>query len=337
MSNIKPIIAILLGDASGCGPEIIAKLAAAGKLAAGCRPVLIGDTRVFANAQTYAATNVPVAVISAVSEADWGGPVPFIDLKNLDPATFQLAKPNAECGRAMGESFLKALELAVNGDVHGIMYAPAHKAALNMGGFHYDSEAELFASVLDVRTYHNEINILYDVWTTRVTSHVPLKDVSGLLTRERVVEAIVFADTTLKKAGYEKPRVAVAAFNPHAGENGKFGTEEIEVIGPAVETAAAQGIDATGPYPADTIFDRAFKGQFDMVVTLFHDQGQIALKTKGFSEGVTVAGGMPVPICTPAHGTAFGKVGKGTADTKATENALRICCRMSVQALREKG
>lgn len=335
-NSTEPIVGILLGDASGCGPEIIAKLAATGKLSENCRPVIIGDSRIFANAQKYAGVVVPITVVVSVADATWGATLPFIDMRNLDPLSFQLANPNAECGRAVGEAFTLAIHLCMAGDIDGILYAPIHKQALSMGGYTFDSEADMFASVMGISTYHCEINILHDIWTSRVTSHVPLKDVSAMLTRERILEVIAFADHTLKKAGYEKPRIAVTAFNPHAGENGKCGREEIDVIQPAIAAAAAQGIDASGPYPADTIFDRAFKGQFDMVVTLYHDQGQIALKTKGFSEGVTVSGGLPIPLVTPAHGTAFGKVGKGSVDTRATENALRICCRMSLQSRREK-
>jgi 4-hydroxythreonine-4-phosphate dehydrogenase len=333
-SDNKPILGIHLGDASGCGPEIIAKIAASGKLAESCRPIIIGDSRVFAAAQSYTHVQVPIQVIDAPSEARWSGAIPFIDMKNLDPASFFLGVPNAKCGRAVGEAFVKAIDLCTAGELDGFLYAPIHKQALYMGGYTYESEAEMFASVMNVTGYHCEINILQSLWTTRVTSHVPLKDVSALLSKDKILETIVFGDATLKRAGYAQPRLAVTALNPHAGENGKCGREEIDVIAPAIAAAQAKGVDAKGPFPADTIFNRAFKGEFDMVVTLYHDQGQIALKTKGFSEGVTVPGGLPIPIATPAHGTAFGKVGKGTVDTTATENALRVCCGMGAERRR---
>jgi 4-hydroxythreonine-4-phosphate dehydrogenase len=332
----KPIIGIHLGDASGCGPEIVAKLAASGRLSEACRPILIGDARVFAAAQGYTGVQVPVQIVESPAQARWDGAIPLLDLKNLDPASFALGVPSAVCGRAVGEGLLKAIELAMAGEIDGVLYAPIHKQALFMGGFAYESESEMFASVMKVTGYHCELNILQNLWTARVTSHVPLKDVSGLLTRENILEAVVFGDATLKQAGIARPRIAVAALNPHAGENGKCGREEIEVISPAIAAAQAQGVDAKGPFPADTVFTRAFKGEFDMIVTLYHDQGQIALKTKGFSEGVTVPGGMPVPIATPAHGTAYGKVGKGTADVSATANALAVVCRMGVQRRRNR-
>ena len=326
----KPVIGILLGDASGCGPEIIAKLAASGKLEAGCRPILIGDARIFAKAQTYTGVRVPTAAVSSASDAAWPGPIPFLDLKNLDPDSFTPGSPNAECGRAAGEALIAAINFCLGGEIDGIVFAPLHKQALHMGGFAFESEAEMFASLMPT-PFHCEINILGDLWTTRATSHIPLKDVSAALSKERILQTIRFGDAALKQAGTAKPRLAVTALNPHAGENGKCGREEIDMIRPAVEAAMAEGIDIQGPYPADTIFYRAFKGEFDMVVTLYHDQGQIALKTKNFGEGVTVAGGFPIPICTPAHGTAFDKVGTGTVETRATKNALAICCRMSAR------
>ncbi len=327
----SPIIGIHLGDASGCGPEIIAKLAASGRLSEACRPILIGDARVFAAAQTYTGVEVPLQVVAAPAEARWDGALPFLDLANLDPADFALGTPSAACGRAVGEGFLKAIDLATAGEIDGFLYAPIHKQALSLGGFAYESESEMFAQAMRVTGYHCELNILQSLWTARVTSHVPLKDVSGLLTREGILETVTFGDATLKQAGIARPRIAVAALNPHAGENGKCGREEIEVIAPAVEAARAEGIAASGPFPADTVFTRAFSGEFDMVVTLYHDQGQIALKTKGFSEGVTVPGGMPVPIATPAHGTAYDKAGTGTAEVSATANALATVCRMAAR------
>ncbi|KAA5604259.1 4-hydroxythreonine-4-phosphate dehydrogenase PdxA [Roseospira marina] len=325
----SPIVGILLGDASGCGPEVIAKLAAAGTLTETCRPILIGDARVFAKAQTYAGVTVPTAIIAAPAEARWeDGSLPVLDLKNLDPATFALGEVSADCGRAVGETLTTAIKLALANQIDGILYAPIHKQALYLGGFTFESEEALFASLMETE-HHGEINILGNLWTTRVTSHIPLKDVSDALTQDRIEQTIAFGHDVLTQAGFDAPRLGVAALNPHAGENGKCGREEIDVIAPAVEAAAARGIDVRGPLPADTAFTRAFSGEFDMVVTLYHDQGQIALKTKNFSEGVTVAGGFPVPICTPAHGTAFDKAGTGTVNTRATENALGVCCRMS--------
>lgn len=180
----------------------------------------------------------------------------------------------------------------------------------------FESEGELMAHCFDVKGLYGEINVLENIQTVRVTSHIPLKNVSANLSKERILECIRLAYDTCKGSGIAEPRVAVSGLNPHNGENGKCGTEEIDVIIPAVEAARAEGMNVEGPFSADVVFMRAFRGDFDTVVTMYHDQGQIALKLRGF-EGVTVGGGQPYPIVTPAHGTAYGKAGKGTAATKA--------------------
>jgi 4-phospho-D-threonate 3-dehydrogenase / 4-phospho-D-erythronate 3-dehydrogenase len=169
--------------------------------------------------------------------------------------------------------------------------------------------------------------VLDGLWTTRVTSHVVLKDVPALITRERILAAIDLAHTTLRDGGTASPRIAVCGLNPHNGDDGSFGREEIEVIGPAVEEARARGYPVTGPFPADTIFLKA--SDFDAIVTMYHDQGQIAMKLMGFSRGVTVHGGLPIPIATPAHGTAFDIYGKGSAEIGATQAAFDICVAMA--------
>ncbi len=207
-SSDAPIVGVLLGDASGCGPEIVAKLAASGVLTRDVRPILFGDARIFANAQKYAGTNVPVAIVDSVKQAEWNGAIPLHDMKNLDPASFSLGVPNAECGRAVGEGLTLLIKLCLAGDIDGVLYAPIHKQALYMGGFHFDSEAEMFASLMPTTGYYGEINILGDTWTTRVTSHVPLMEVGKLLTKEKIVEAAEFGSRILKQAGYATPRLA---------------------------------------------------------------------------------------------------------------------------------
>ena len=186
--------------------------------------------------------------------------------------------------------------------------------------------------MLGVTGPHGELNALDNLWTSRVTSHVALKEVSGLITRERVIAGIELAHTTLVAAGVAQPRIAVCGLNPHNGENGSFGREEIDVIGPAVEEARRRGLPATGPFPADTIFLRA--KEVDAIVTMYHDQGQIAMKLMGFSRGVTVHGGLPIPIATPAHGTAFDIYGQGKANLGATQAAFDIVVAQSVSRSR---
>jgi 4-hydroxythreonine-4-phosphate dehydrogenase len=334
MTDAKPVLGVFLGDASGCGPELVAKIAANGALTAACRPLLIGDARVFARAQTYTGTSVKTRLFASPGEAHWdddGDGIPFYDMKNLDPAQFRLAEPNALCGRATIDGLTLAAQICLAGKTDGVLYAPIHKQAIGLADEHCKSEIDIFLRAMPGTGYHGEINILGDLWTTRVTSHIPLKDVSAALTKEGIVEAIHFGEGMLRRAGFATPRLAVAALNPHAGENGHCGREELDVIAPAVEAAAKAGVNVQGPFPADTVFDRAFGGEFDMVVTLYHDQGQIALKTRGFRAGVTVSGGFPIPLVTPAHGTAFTTAGKGTADEGAITCALAVASRMAAQ------
>jgi 4-hydroxythreonine-4-phosphate dehydrogenase len=183
--------------------------------------------------------------------------------------------------------------------------------------------------VLGFKGVATEFNVLEKLWNARVTSHIPLSKVSSSLSQENILEALQLTYDALRAAGFNPPRIGVAALNPHAGDGGNFGREEIDVIEPAVKKAQAKGLPAEGPFPADTVFVRATKGQFDAVLTMFHDQGQIAMKLMGFDRGVTVLGGFPFPICTPAHGTAYDIAGKGVANIGATRAALLLAAEMA--------
>ncbi|MDA8229604.1 MAG: 4-hydroxythreonine-4-phosphate dehydrogenase PdxA [Desulfitobacterium hafniense] len=211
----------------------------------------------------------------------------------------------------------------------GFVFAPLHKAAFKLGGHDFPDEHQLFAHYLECSGPFGEMNVLNNLWTSRVTSHIPLKDVSARLSISKIIDAIKLAHVTLTKAGYDLPKIAIAAVNPHSGESGTCGKEEIEIIQPAVIKCQDSGINVSGPYSADTVFIKAFKGEFDAVVTMYHDQGQIALKLMGFEHGVTICAGLPYPITTPAHGTAFDIVGKGIADHRAMEQAVIIAAKMA--------
>lgn len=197
-----------------------------------------------------------------------------------------------------------------------------------MGGNPHKDELHLLAEWLG-DTDISEINAAAGLFTTRVTSHVPLKDVVALISGDRIFRAIRLLHRTLVRAGVPTPRIAVAALNPHGGEHGLCGTEEEKVIAPAVELAREQGIPAEGPFPADTIFLRARRGDFHGVVTMYHDQGQIATKLLGFDRGVTIQGGLSVVVTTPAHGTAFDIAGKGIANPGAFQAAVRLAAQMA--------
>jgi 4-hydroxythreonine-4-phosphate dehydrogenase len=222
-----------------------------------------------------------------------------------------------------------ALTLANAGRVDAITFAPLNKQAMHLGGSPFPDELHFMADGLGWTGYVTEINVLDTLWTSRVTSHVGLRTVSGSVTRQGVLDAIGLIHRTLQLAGVKAPRLAVAALNPHGGEGGLFGREELDEIAPAVEEAKAAGIDASGPFPADTIFLRAKKGLCDAIVSMYHDQGQIAMKLMGFERGVTVQGGLPLPVTTPAHGTAFDIAGKGVATPSGLWNAYQLACRMA--------
>jgi 4-hydroxythreonine-4-phosphate dehydrogenase len=196
-------------------------------------------------------------------------------------------------------------------------------------GLNAEDEHVYMARYLGFDGYHSEINVLDDLMTTRVTSHIGLKDVAGNISQEKILQAVNLANDTLRLAGKKYPRIAVAALNPHAGDNGKFGREEIDILEPAIAKANANQINVTGPWPSDTVFLKAKRGEVDAVVTMYHDQGQIAIKLLGFERGVTVAGGLPIPVATPAHGTAFDITGKNKANVSATRQAFTLLVSMA--------
>jgi 4-hydroxythreonine-4-phosphate dehydrogenase len=222
----------------------------------------------------------------------------------------------------------RCMDAALAGEIDAICFAPLNKHAMKLGGLKHEDELHHFAQYLGVHGYFCEFNTLGTLWTSRVSSHVPLKDAASLLSRERIVDAATLIYRSLQANGVAEPKVAVAAFNPHGGDGGTCGREEIDTIEPAVRELNANGLPVAGPYPADTIFLRARNGEFDAIVTMYHDQGQIAIKLLGFSQGVTVQGGLPIPITTPAHGTAYDIAGLGKANVDATANAFVIACRM---------
>ena len=324
---MKPIIGILLGDATGIGAEITCKVCARNEILAYCKPILIGDLRVLRTGMKISGTNFSLNIIDDVSQADWSDSIPILDQKNLNPADIKVGQIDVKSGKATGELFETALKLFKNGDIHGFTFAPYNKAALEYGGFDI---FKLFARNLRVTWPFGELNMVNNVWVSRVTSHIPLKDVSKRLTIKNIAGAIKLVNDTMILTGIDQPRIAVAALNPHAGEDGLFGKEEIEKIIPAIDKANEDGINVKGPFPADTLFLNAFKGLYNGITTMYHDQGQIALKLMNFESAVTVVAGLSCPITTPAHGTAFDIVGRGVANPSAMQNAIKIAAEMAI-------
>lgn len=331
--EMKPIIGLILGDASGVGPEIIAKLAANGFYKEHCRPVVLGDARILEMGAKASGVTVPMEIIGSISEATWENGIPVLDQKNQDPSTVAYGTLTKENGKVTLDLLKLATDLFKAKEIHGFCFGPLNKSAMIEAGCAFESEHHYLAHLFEHTAPFGEINHVDNLWTTRTTSHIPIKEVSENLTENKILRAMTLAHETLKAAGIENPRLGVAALNPHGGEHGKCGREEIDVIEPTIRKANEEGIHAMGPYPSDILFIKAFRGDFDGVVTMYHDQGQIALKLKGFDQGITIAGGLPAPIVTCAHGTAYDIAGKGIVKTSAFENAVKMASRMAVHSV----
>ncbi|MCG2592787.1 4-hydroxythreonine-4-phosphate dehydrogenase PdxA [Ramlibacter sp. XY19] len=328
---MKPVIGLMLGDATGIGPEISAKLLASRALADVARIAVIGDARVMAQGCRDAGVAPAWRTYGSVDAIDWSrDEIPLVDLGNVDPGRIQRGTVSPESGRLTGETLQHMTQLAHAGQLAGITFAPLNKAALHQGGWKYHDEHQMFAAFNAHEGFFGEMNVIQQFSTFRVTSHIALRQALELVTPERIAAAVRLADTTLRANGHAAPRIGVAALNPHCGENGLFGDEEIRIIRPTVDRLRGEGIHCTGPVSSDVIFLKALKGEFDGVVMMYHDQGQIATKLLGFNKGVTVTAGLRTVYTTPAHGTAFDIVGQGKADTGALEQALRIAARMAI-------
>ncbi|TCK31382.1 4-hydroxythreonine-4-phosphate dehydrogenase [Ancylobacter aquaticus] len=325
-----PILALTPGDCTGIGPEQTARLLSQGGLEDVARLVVVGDARVLEMGARHAGVDLAFARYASPGAVDWEAPgIPLVDLGNTDPAAFPLGVANPDSGRLTGDTLSRAIDFAKAGEVDGVCFAPLNKQAMFKGGWRFPDEHKMFAHLLDHKGPFSEMNVLEGQWMTRVTSHVSLRTALDQVTFDAVCGALRLADTTMRKAGIDAPRIAVAALNPHGGEGGLFGTEEIDIIRPAVEAMAAQGIDCEGPFPSDTVYLKAFAGAYDSVLAMYHDQGQIATKLKGFNKGVTITAGLEVVFTTPAHGTAFDIVGKGVADIGALRSAIHLAARVA--------
>lgn len=329
MTPPLPKIALTPGDCTGIGPEQTARVLHDGRMSGVARIVVVGDKRVLELGMRQAGVSFAYRRYDSPAAVNWSdGAVPLIDLGNTDPALYAPGVGSAESGRLTGDTLAQAIEFAKAGDVDAVSFAPLNKRAMYDGGWKFPDEHKMFAHLLNHRGYFSEMNVLDNQWMSRVTSHVSLRQAVEQITQQAIEDAIVLATTMMRKAGIAAPRLAVAALNPHAGENGLFGNEEIDIIRPAVETMANKGIDCKGPFPSDTVYLKAFAGDFDGVLAMYHDQGQIATKLRGFNRGVTVTAGLDTVFTTPAHGTAFDIVGRGVADTGAFENAIKLASRL---------
>jgi 4-hydroxythreonine-4-phosphate dehydrogenase len=325
-AHSKPLLALAIGDPAGIGPELAARLVADPEVRAAAELIVVGDRRVFDRACKL----VRVAPeLPTVTDRDAAAPGTFLDLRHLDPDAVEIGVASRAGGAFALENYRTCLRIAADRRADAVCFTPFNKAAMKMAHGAYNDEINYTKGVLGTEADGSEFNILGGLWNARVTSHVPLSAVSKLITREAVLRRIRLTDRVLRNSGFAKPRIAVAGLNPHAGDGGNFGHEDDQEILPAVRDAVAEGIDAQGPFPPDTVFVRATKGAFDVVLTMYHDQGQIAMKLIGFDRGVTLIAGFPFPICTPAHGSAYDIAGKGIANIGASRAALLLAARMA--------
>jgi 4-hydroxythreonine-4-phosphate dehydrogenase len=322
-----PTLGLVLGDRNGIGPEIAAKLLAedAGKTA---RAVVIGDPHILARGCEIAGVELQTTTLNGPGEIATSNGIAVLPHGNSS-SDFTPGQVSGAAGTECLDNLAFTAKLAGTGVLDGMVFAPLNKASLHAGGMQHEDETRYLQEVMGYGGAVGELNVMEGLWTSRVTSHVPLKDVAGYITGEAILEAVDLLHGAVQASGIEKPRLGLCALNPHAGDGGNFGREEIDVIAPAVAAAQGKGLDVSGPWPSDTVFIRARNGDFDGVVTMYHDQGQIAMKLMGFGSGVTVAGGLPVPVTTCAHGTAFDIAGQGVAGTGSIAAAWDLCARMA--------
>lgn len=335
MQNDLPVVVLTLGDPAGIGPELIARLLAQHPVCASANVVIAGDRWLWEQGQKIANVTVPTTKVDSfqtVRHRPEQHLPAFLSLQSIDPKDVNISQVSALNGQSVLKILDACMDATLAGHVDAICFAPLNKQAMKMGGMKHEDELHHFAEHLGVKGYFCEFNTLGNLWTSRISSHVPLKDVAQYLSQERIEQASELIYKALLASGFETPKIAIAAFNPHGGDGGSCGREEIDIIAPAVAALQAKSWPTDtpfhGPFPADTIFLKAHAGEYQAIVTMYHDQGQIAIKLLGFSRGVTVQGGLPIPITTPAHGTAYDIAGKGQASVEATWQAFQIAARM---------
>lgn len=335
-----PLLGITMGDPAGIGPEITAKALADPVVRKAARPLVIGDARTMTAAARLSGFDLAVRPLARVGEAAWrADTIEVLDLANVDPATFAVGRVSAMCGRAAYEYIERAVKLALAREIDAIVTGPINKEALAAAGVTHSGHTEILADLTGSRAYAmllmgRELRVIH------VTTHVALRRVPELVTRERVLRTIRLGHEAMRRLGIAAPRIAVCGLNPHAGEGGLFGDEEQVAIEPAIADARAEGIDVTGPYPADTLMSRARGGEFDCVVAMYHDQGHTPVKTLGFRyddakkawtgmSGVNVTVGLPILRVSVDHGTAFDRAGQGTANPESMVEAILVAAEMT--------
>jgi 4-hydroxythreonine-4-phosphate dehydrogenase len=328
----RPVLAITIGDAAGIGPEIVVKALARPKVRQLCRPLVVGDVAVMREHLHYWPSGQPPAFVSidgpsGIAAWNWASE----DLPLLQPgaslAGLEMGKLSALAGRGAVEYVLAAVELAKAGKVAGIVTAPLNKEAIHLAGYTYPGHTELLAEQFGVKHYSLVLSARGQ-FVFHVTTHVSLRQALDLITGERILGQVRLAHLLAQALGRGEETIAVAGINPHAGEGGLFGREEIEIIAPALAVARAQGIPVVGPLAADVVFPQAARGRYAFVIAMYHDQGHATFKCLYFDEGVNVTVGLPVIRTSVDHGTAFDIAGQGLASDESLVEAIRLAARL---------
>jgi 4-hydroxy-L-threonine phosphate dehydrogenase PdxA len=323
----KKIIAILLGDPSGVGPELVVRLLNE-NITNEANIVIIGEKKILEEGEKITGKKINVQFVEKFEHIKFDDSTKFfLDISKGTNRVYKRSEVSAESGQSVLEALDLAMDLAKNKKIHAINFGPFNKTSLIKGGCKYNDEHDFMQNKLEVKDFCCELNVVDNFWTARVTSHIPIKEVAINITKENILKPIKLLDKTLKMSGVKNPRIAVQALNPH----GEFGTEEKDEIIPAIEEAKKMGINADGPLPCDTSFITAFKNKnHDCIVGMYHDGLQCGLKAFGFDRGVTVSGGLAIPVTTPAHGTAFDITGRNTANLEPTINSFKLAFKMSL-------
>jgi 4-phospho-D-threonate 3-dehydrogenase / 4-phospho-D-erythronate 3-dehydrogenase len=323
---VKPVIGITIGDPAGIGPEIVLKALADARVHSALQPVIFGDQTVLEQAMAQTGLALPISCISKSSEIDPAGvALPLLDA-GLIRQPVHMGRIDGTCGQAAFAYISKAIEWALAGSVAALATAPINKASLQQGGVPYIDHTGMLAGL----TASHKPMTLFVVGQLRIfflTKHIPLRRVADALSIAGVVDGLVQSDKGLRQLGLAKRRIALAALNPHASDEGLFGEEEALILAPAVAQARALGLDVSGPVPADAVFHQCAQGEFDAVLSLYHDQGHIAAKTLDFHGTVSLTLGLPFLRTTPDHGTAFAIAGKNQANPTSMVEALLAAAR----------
>ena len=324
-----PLVAITMGDAAGTGPEIITKSLALPELRAVCRPVVIGDAAAMSRALRFTGVSLNVRAIKDVAEATSApGEIDVLDLANLDLATLKLGHVDPQAGHAAYSYIKLATELALAGRVSAVVTSSINKESLNAAGHHFDGHTGLLAHLCD-RPDATMMLVADKLRVSHVSTHVPLRVAIDRVKPDRILTVLQLTHDAVRRLGIDRPRLAVAGLNPHAGENGLFGDEEEKFITPAIVQARALGLDVHGPFAGDTIFFRTLQGEFDAGVAMYHDQGHVAAKMLGIWRGVNVTLGLPIIRTSVEHGTDFANAGTGRSDPRSLNEALKLAAAMA--------